>query len=539
MSEALSEIVATAERAVAGGEADRSRLAQLLDGVDLAGLGGPEARAYLAVMLDWLGLRGQAMLALRPADGGHAGPDGGMPNLAGILAAGHGDYGQARELFTRALSAAGDGTPLRAKILVNLAALSLLAGEVDSASGRLAQAGAVDGQLGDPATDALLAATEFGIARARGDLPRQREAVSRLNEATRARVAELGADHPLALTAVANLAAADFELAAAEESVENQQRAIAVLEVAAHRLAADLGADHPQALSCLGDLCVADLHLALASGLPDRASRAVRALESAYQRTTAAVGAEHPQAREAAANAASARRALETALADNTGSRGQGSTPVNRRHAAFDVGARRRPDRYRPWARSQVQVADSWPRSDQPVSVALSPAGDRLALSVGQRLTVSDITDGSRVEPRLRLACALAPGLTWSPGGDMLAFRDDEGQACRAVWTSLRPGGSGLGAGSRRGERDGLRPGQRPTGRAGTVPSGPDDTAAGQAEPGGAMGAGADQEPDVQLSPGRGKPGLVTRREPAGLHHGDIHSLGVRYRHRAAGTSIR
>ena len=87
--------------------------------------------------------------------------------------------------------------------------------------------------------------------------------------------------------------------------------------------------------------------------------------------------------------------------------------------------ASRQPDRYRPWTRSQVWVADAWPtRRDQPVSVALSPAGNRLALSVGQRLSVSDITDGSRLQPRLQMACALAPGLTWSPGGDKLAFRD-------------------------------------------------------------------------------------------------------------------
>ena len=71
-------------------------------------------------------------------------------------------------------------------------------------------------------------------------------------------------------------------------------------------------------------------------------------------------------------------------------------------------------------------MADAWPtRRDQPVSVALSPTGNRLALSVGQRLSVSDIAYGSRLQPRLQMACALSPALTWSPDGDKLAFRDD------------------------------------------------------------------------------------------------------------------
>jgi GTPase SAR1 family protein len=73
-------------------------------------------------------------------------------------------------------------------------------------------------------------------------------------------------------------------------------------------------------------------------------------------------------------------------------------------------------------------VADSGRRRDQPVSVVLSPAGDRLALTVGQRLTVWDITGGHGIEQRLQLGCALAPGIAWSPAGDRLAFRDDEGQ---------------------------------------------------------------------------------------------------------------
>jgi GTPase SAR1 family protein len=59
----------------------------------------------------------------------------------------------------------------------------------------------------------------------------------------------------------------------------------------------------------------------------------------------------------------------------------------------------------------------------------MSPTADRLALSVGRRLTVSPISGQSLGRPLLHLACALAPGLTWSPLGDKLAFRDDDGKA--------------------------------------------------------------------------------------------------------------
>jgi GTPase SAR1 family protein/nucleotide-binding universal stress UspA family protein len=93
------------------------------------------------------------------------------------------------------------------------------------------------------------------------------------------------------------------------------------------------------------------------------------------------------------------------------------------------IPAHGQPETFRPWSRGKFRVADSWPtRRDQPVSVALSPTADRLALSVGQRLSVSMISGCSRSEPLLQLPCALAPGLTWSPGGDKLAFRDDDGK---------------------------------------------------------------------------------------------------------------
>jgi GTPase SAR1 family protein len=106
------------------------------------------------------------------------------------------------------------------------------------------------------------------------------------------------------------------------------------------------------------------------------------------------------------------------------------------------------PDKYKPWTQRQLRVVDSWPnRRDQPVSVALTPAGDRLALSVGERLTVADVTDGSRRgEPQLQLTCGLAPGLTWSPAGDKLAFRDDNGQGRLVALPGPR---SAFGAGAR------------------------------------------------------------------------------------------
>jgi GTPase SAR1 family protein len=60
--------------------------------------------------------------------------------------------------------------------------------------------------------------------------------------------------------------------------------------------------------------------------------------------------------------------------------------------------------------------------------VALSPAGDRLALSVGERIKILGTGDATRAAQQLKQACAPAPGLAWSPGGDKLAFRDEHGR---------------------------------------------------------------------------------------------------------------
>jgi WD40 repeat protein len=112
----------------------------------------------------------------------------------------------------------------------------------------------------------------------------------------------------------------------------------------------------------------------------------------------------------------------------------QRETPVQKTPSSRASSTRQRPQTHRPWSRTQVGIADSWPtKHGQPVSVALSPTADRLALSVGQRLSISAILDRQACgAPLYQLTCALAPGLAWSPTGDKLAYRDAEGR-CRVL----------------------------------------------------------------------------------------------------------
>jgi len=113
---------------------------------------------------------------------------------------------------------------------------------------------------------------------------------------------------------------------------------------------------------------------------------------------------------------------------------GQRGIPAQKVPPLRTSSPRQQPQTHRPWSQAQVRVADSWPtKRGQPVSVALSPPADLLALSVGQRLSVSAISDRrSCGAPLYQLACALAPGLAWSPAGDKLAFRDADGR-CRVL----------------------------------------------------------------------------------------------------------
>lgn len=90
--------------------------------------------------------------------------------------------------------------------------------------------------------------------------------------------------------------------------------------------------------------------------------------------------------------------------------------------------APRHPEHHRPWSLGQVRVAGSWPTfQNLPVSVALSPTAECLAVSVGQQLHVARLSGHSVSAPQLWLACAVAPRMAWSPDGAKLAFRDDDG----------------------------------------------------------------------------------------------------------------
>ena len=302
----FSDVTQAAERAVSRGAtpADLEDLARQADGLDFALPGAEEERARLAVLLDFLGLRAQAERILGAAGQATARKTWGFRVSQGSSLRGTATTAGG-ELFTAALPGAPEGSALRTKILANLAALSLQAGETARAAGWLAEAGKSRLLASDPAADVLLASVHAGMAAAEGDLSRLRASVSELGEASRSRIAELGPHHPQALMTVANMATAEFELACAEGSPERQERAVKVLEVAARRLGAELGADHPQALASLANLRIADLVLARRESQARRVTLAAAELEAVAQRLAAILGTDHPQARLAASNAAS------------------------------------------------------------------------------------------------------------------------------------------------------------------------------------------------------------------------------------------
>jgi GTPase SAR1 family protein len=63
---------------------------------------------------------------------------------------------------------------------------------------------------------------------------------------------------------------------------------------------------------------------------------------------------------------------------------------------------------------------------------------------VGQRLIISPISGRELGPPLVHLSCAAAPSLTWSPRGDQLAYREDDGRARIVGLTGPLPAQPGL-----------------------------------------------------------------------------------------------
>jgi len=305
----FSDVVEAAERAVEDGitAPDLDTLAHQVDGLDLTKPWEEEEQTRLAVLLDYLGLHVQAERVLRGAGQSQASKPAGLRNMEGMLAAHHGDYGRAVALFAEALPTAPQGSLIRTRILANLAAACLQAGETAQATEWLVQASQARLLAGDPAVDVLLTSVQVAVAAAECDPAHLRTSVLALGEASRSRIAELGPHHPQSLMTAASMAAAEFQLACAEGSPERQERAVRVLETATRRLAAELGANHPQALASLANLRTADLVIARRDGRMQRIAAAEAELESVSRNLAAISGTDHSQARAAAGSEADGR----------------------------------------------------------------------------------------------------------------------------------------------------------------------------------------------------------------------------------------
>ncbi len=251
MSELLRETINAAEKVVTGEHSQvEDYLERLLSSPGELRSGEYSQRAYLAALLDFIGLHDESARVLRDA------PDAMSRNMEGMLAAANGQHQQARNILMQALDAAAYSPLLRQRILANLAAVSLQTGSVKEAEAWI-EAAAVARQAGNPAVDVLIATVRAAIASRRGNLSALRSAATALKEASKSRLAELGTEHPQALTVVANMASAEIMAARAENSAVRLERAIDVLEVTAFRLAAEFGADHPQAKAAMASLAAA------------------------------------------------------------------------------------------------------------------------------------------------------------------------------------------------------------------------------------------------------------------------------------------
>jgi hypothetical protein len=329
VSDVLRDAIAAAERHAAGqADLDSSSIDQLLSDPRRLQEGRDEERAYLALLLDFAGLRDEAILVLR--DGPD--PDGVNPalrNIEGMLAAVHGEYGQAKNILEEALAAAADAPPLRNAILANLSAVSFQAGKVGEAKAWAAASDSPAAFRGSPAAATLIASVQAAVASAENDRRALDAAGARLEDAFRSLASDPGDQDVAGLALVAEMAITDSQLASGEGSVSRLERAAAVLEIAALRLAAELGAGHPQALMASARLAQIGVDIALAHDSPAELEQAVAQLAAVCKRADSRLGATSPLARRLADTLTSARLVLSRARRTVTAGPGPGQ-PVPR-----------------------------------------------------------------------------------------------------------------------------------------------------------------------------------------------------------------
>lgn len=257
----------------------------------------PDEVIYLATLLDYLSLGdlGQQLL------GNDASPA--SRNVGALLAAAHGRYDEALDEFQDALLDPG-AAALRSRILANLSATNLRAGDLETSERYRVLALSTASATDDPVLDIVLASIRAGIAQVSGDDASLREAADALAQATRRRVAQLDRGHPQGFIAVADLAMVELELARIDRSIEKLERVATTLEAARCGIAVTLGQHHPQTLVVSANLCSAELDIACMDGSADRISQAVELSRQTYSRMREVIGETHPQTLLMAANVA-------------------------------------------------------------------------------------------------------------------------------------------------------------------------------------------------------------------------------------------
>jgi tetratricopeptide (TPR) repeat protein len=231
-------------------------------------------------------------------------------NRLGLLLADHGELDEARVVLNYALSKARAlRSAEQATILVNLAALSLGAGNIDEAE--IWATEAKDVAASSPAEDLMtplfIASVLAQVAKNRGDGDGLEAQIVDLNLASRAIVRAKGPANPQALAAVAARVVAEFDAAWLSGSVPRMERVVDALETLAQKLSAARGDDDPETIRVSIRLATAEFDVAKAAGSTTRVHRAVTELEQLARRAARALGPDHPHTMAALANLADAR----------------------------------------------------------------------------------------------------------------------------------------------------------------------------------------------------------------------------------------